>query len=343
VRSSDADGGPDVVCLRPEEDFLRVGAPAPAALAIAYRAVDDPDVEALMRDARAAVLASVGPPLDAGLIAAAANLRLIQFTGAGVDRVDVAAASRRGIAVSNVAGTNATTVAQYVVGTAIALLRRLPEGDAQVRAGRYAEVRPRLLSGGGLRDLSDLAIGIVGLGRIGQAVAAAFLALEPSCTVRYFDPAPGDPGAAMALGATAVELPELLRTSDVVTLHVPLLPDTRGLIGRDELALCKRDAVLVQASRGGVVDEAALAAALAEGRLAGAAVDVYAHEPPEPGGPLLSLPGDAARRLLLSPHIGGVCRQSEQRQFTATWRNVERVLVQGTDPVDVVNTPLVAS
>jgi phosphoglycerate dehydrogenase-like enzyme len=118
-----------------------------------------------------------------------------------------------------------------------------------------------------------------------------------------------------------------------VTLHVPLLPQTTSLIGAGELARMKPGAVLIQASRGGVVDEAALAATLASGHLGGAAVDVYSAEPPTSDNPLLALGGDAARRLLLTPHIAGITRQSWSLLFRSAWENVERVLLRNEPPL----------
>jgi phosphoglycerate dehydrogenase-like enzyme len=128
-------------------------------------------------------------------------------------------------------------------------------------------------------------------------------------------------------------LAQLLRTADIVSLHVPLLESTRGLIGANELAAMKDDAVLIQAARGGVVDEAALAAALKAGQLGGAAVDVYATEPPAADNPLLTLDGEAGQKLLLTPHIAGVTRQSSAFLFRSAWENVERVLVRNETPL----------
>jgi phosphoglycerate dehydrogenase-like enzyme len=124
-------------------------------------------------------------------------------------------------------------------------------------------------------------------------------------------------------------LGDLLARADIVTVHVPLTPETRGLIGASELARMQPDAVLIQASRGGIVDEAALAAGLNAGELGGAAVDVYATEPPTADNPLLALTADAAHRLLLTPHIAGVTRQSWATLFRTAWDNVERVLTRG--------------
>ena len=129
-------------------------------------------------------------------------------------------------------------------------------------------------------------------------------------------------------------LDALLAAADVVSLHVPLLPETQGLIGERELSLMKPNAVLIQAARGGVVVEAALAAHLRAGRLGGAAVDVYSTEPPAADNPLLRLEGEAARRLLLTPHIAGVTRQSWTYLFRVAWENVERVLLRNEPPLN---------
>jgi phosphoglycerate dehydrogenase-like enzyme len=181
-----------------------------------------------------------------------------------------------------------------------------------------------------LPGLDGLQVGIVGLGIIGSAVAQAFH--KRGCKICYHDPAPHDLQVAQSFAAKVVSLDELLKVSDVVTLHIPLLPATEGLIGARELSAMKPGAVFIQASRGGIVDEAALAACLKSGHLAGAAVDVYSTEPPTPNNPLLALEGEAARKLLFTPHIAGVTRQSAAFLFHSAWRNVERVLVTGEPP-----------
>jgi phosphoglycerate dehydrogenase-like enzyme len=181
-----------------------------------------------------------------------------------------------------------------------------------------------------LAGLDGLTAGIIGLGVIGLAVAQAFH--RAGCKVAYYDPAPRDAAAAQAIGAVALSLDELLATSDIVSLHVPLIEATTGLIGTRELARMKKTAVLVQAARGGIVDEAALVEALRSGTIAGAAVDVYSKEPPPADNPLLTLDGEARDRLLLTPHIAGVMRQSSATLFRASWENVQRVL-RGEPPL----------
>ncbi|HEY6255142.1 MAG TPA: NAD(P)-dependent oxidoreductase [Xanthobacteraceae bacterium] len=317
----------EVLCLRPEADFIRVGALPPPSLTVRYCAPIDVEVPSYLKSAQGLVIPAVGPKLPAALFEGTA-LKLVQVTGAGVDRVEPDALKRRNIPLANVPGGSNSAIAEYVMTSASLLLRRLAFADAEIKAGRYTEWRARMLAAN-LGGLEDALIGIVGLGVIGLAVAR--LAQRSGCRVVYCDPT--SPNAAAALPAQAVSLDELLSSADVVTLHVPLLPSTTGLIGARELARMKPSAVLVQASRGGVVDEAALAAALQEGRLAGAAVDVYASEPPAADNPLLGLTGEARNRILLTPHIGGVTRQASTYLFRTAWQNVERVLVDGEPPL----------
>jgi phosphoglycerate dehydrogenase-like enzyme len=322
----------DVVCLRPEADFLRAGVTPPESLTIAYRALDDLELPALMATTRALVISAVGPKLPGPLFQDSV-LKLAQVTGAGVDRLDQPTLKRLGIPVCNVPGGSNIAVADYAVTTASVLLRRLAWADAEIRAGNYVKFRAHMLADNP-SGLDGLTVGVVGLGTIGLAVAEAFH--NRGCALVYFDPTPRDPGAAAALGARSVSLDELLRTSDIVTLHVPLLPATKGLIGASQLDLMKPDAVLIQVARGGIVDETALAAHLESGRLGGAAVDVYSTEPPDATNSLFALKGDAARRMLFTPHVAGITRQSTAVLFGSAWENVARVLLHGEAPLNRV-------
>jgi phosphoglycerate dehydrogenase-like enzyme len=320
----------NVLCLRPEADFTRVDAPAPAALKVSYRKPDDADVPALMRASDALIIPAVGPKLAPALFEGG-KIKLVQVTGAGLDRLDREAMTKFGIPVANVAGGSNGALAEYAVTAASALLRRLAWADAEIKSGNYAAFRARLVADN-LAGLDGQLVGLVGFGTIGLAVAQAFQRM--GCRICYYDPAPRDPKAGEAIGAQPMTLDALLAAADVVSLHVPLLPATQGLIGERELSLMKPGAVLIQASRGGVVDEAALAAQLHSGHLGGAAVDVYSTEPPAADNPLLCVKGDASRRLLLTPHIAGVTRQSWTFLFRSAWENIERVLLRGEAPLN---------
>jgi phosphoglycerate dehydrogenase-like enzyme len=319
-----------VLCLRPEADFTRVDAPAPASLTVDYRKPDDPALPQLMKAARAMVIPAVGPKVAPALFESC-DLKLVQVTGAGLDRLDQAALTRLGIPVANVPGGSNSAVAEYAVTSASLLLRRLAWSSAEIAKGNYVAFRARMVADN-LNGLGGLLVGVVGFGIIGAAVARAFHAA--GARICFHEPALRDRAAADALGATAMSLDELLAAADVVTLHVPLLPATQGLIGARELARMKPGAILIQAARGGIVDEAALAASLASGHLGGAAVDVYSVEPPPGDNPLLKVTGEAASRLLLTPHIAGVTRQASALLFRSSWQNVERVLVRGEAPAN---------
>jgi phosphoglycerate dehydrogenase-like enzyme len=260
-------------------------------------------------------------------------VKFVQVTGAGLDRLDLAFLRQRGIAVANVPGGSNEAVAEYVVTTASTLLRRFLWADVEIRKGNYREFRARMIADS-LQGLDGVTVGIVGFGIIGVAVASAFH--RRGCSIFYHDPAPRDPRTAEASGAKFCSLDELLQTADVISLHVPLLPQTTGLIGTRELRMMKPGAILIQGSRGGVVDEAALAEALEGGRLGGAAVDVYSTEPPAADNPLLRVKGEAARRILFTPHIAGVTRQSTAFLCRAAWQNIERVFGGREVPRDIV-------
>ena len=322
----------DVLCLRPEADFQRTRALPPDSLRVCYRAPDDSDLAALMKQARGLLIPAVGPKLPAELFHGS-SVKFVQVTGAGVDRVDPALMKRMGIAVANVPGGSNSAVAEYAVTAASLLLRRFGWASSELKKGDYAGVRARMLADN-LSGIDGLLVGVVGLGVIGLAVAKAFHARGGR--ICYYDPAPRDREQANSMAAESVSLPQLLSASDVVTLHVPLIPATNGLIGDEEIARMKPGAVLIHAARGGVVDEAALARHLQSGHLGGAAVDVFSTEPPKPDNPLLALSGEAAQKLLLTPHIAGVTRQSATFLLRSAWQNLERVLVLNQPPQDRV-------
>lgn len=320
----------DVLCLRPEADFQRASALPPVSLQVVYRALGDADILELMKQARALVIPAVGPKVPPDLFEAT-TVKFVQVTGAGLDRLDLTTLKHLGIAVANVPGGSNTAIAEYVITTASVLLRRLAWADREIRAGQYREFRARMLANN-LPGLEGLAVGIVGLGVIGMAVAEAFQ--RYGCSVLYYDPAPRDPESAVKSGLhRASSLDELFSAADIVSLHLPLLPATTGLIGPRELAYMKPGAVLIQASRGGILDEVALAELLNAGKIAGAAVDVYSDEPPPPNHPLLCLQGEATNRILLTPHIAGVTRQSTTYLCRKAWENVHRVLVEKNPPL----------
>ncbi len=240
--------------------------------------------------------------VDAALLAAAPLLRVVGRLGVGLDNIDVAACMARGIDVIPATGANAQAVAEYVIGTAMVLLRLIPGATAQVGAGGW----PRgPLSNG--REIAGKTLGVVGFGGIGRLTAQ--LAQAVGMTVIGCDAHLAEHDAAWRRTRVAPRaLEAVLADADVISLHVPLTPDTRHLLDAARLAILKPDAIVINTARGGVVDEAALAAALGAGRLGGAALDVYADEPLGAGSPLAG-----CRNLILTPHIAGVTRESNTR------------------------------
>lgn len=230
--------------------------------------------------------------VDADLLAAAPHLRVVGRLGAGLDNIDLDALRERGVELVHGAGLNARAVAEYAIGAALVLARRLSACDREVRSGRWN----RFIG----IELAGQRLGVVGLGAIGRELCRLGLAFG-------MEVVGCDPVAAAPVGVIRMSLKELLRTSMVVSVHVPLLETTRNLIGVGQLALMPPGAILINASRGGVVDEAALAAALRSGALGGAALDVRSQEPPLADDPLSSLDS-----VLLTPHLAGLTRQSQQ-------------------------------
>jgi D-3-phosphoglycerate dehydrogenase len=231
------------------------------------------------------VLASAVAPLDRGTIASLARCKAIVRYGTGVDNVDLEAAAQAGIQVANVLDASIEEVANHALALALALLRRVAPLHEATAAGAWPIGAVR-----GARRISALTCGVVGVGRIGTATASRFEAL--GCRIVASDP------AVQSAPWPLLPLPELLAQADIVTLHLPLTEDTRHLLGASELAGMRPGAILINVSRGGLVDEAALAHALESGALAGAGLDVFEQEPLPGGHVLCTAPG-----VLLTPHI----------------------------------------
>jgi (S)-sulfolactate dehydrogenase len=251
------------------------------------------------------------------LLAQAPRLRVVGRLGVGLDNIDVPACRNRGIEVIPATGANALAVAEYVVCTVMMLLRGAYLSSGEVAAGRW----PRGPLGEG-RETAGKTLGIVGFGGIGRLVARLARGLGMEVVAADALVPPGSPAWAEA-GVTRLELDALLSEADAVTLHVPLTDETRHLIDGRRIAAMRPGAVLVNTARGGVVDEAALAAALRDGRLAGAALDVFEREPLPADSPLAGVPN-----LVLTPHIAGVTRESNRRVSSLIAAEVGRALSQ---------------
>ena len=223
------------------------------------------------------------------VLAACPKLRLISIWGAGTDNVDLAACKTRGVTVTNTPGVNAHALAEHTVALMLAVTRKIPAMDRDVRAGQW----PRGL----LTQLEGRTLGLIGLGAIGSRVAVLARPFGMRMLASTFGP---DKGRAAALGAQHVPVEQLLRESDIVSLHLRLSADTQGYLGKERLALMKPTAFLINTARGGLVDEQALAEALRSGRIGGAGFDVLSVEPPHSGNPLLEL---RLPNFVLTPHV----------------------------------------
>ncbi|MDX1659308.1 MAG: 2-hydroxyacid dehydrogenase [Nitriliruptorales bacterium] len=256
--------------------------------------------------------------------ALAPTCRLVQVPAAGVDSVDVDACAEAGIPVASCAGLNTGAVAEWCIWATIDALRKLTWSDRRVRDGHWDQLgQPRF-------ELAGKTVGIIGLGDIGTATAERLGAFDVD--LAYWSRRRRDEAEEDRLGARYLELDELFPSADVIILTVALTPDTRHLVDADRLAAMQANAVLVNAARGEVVDEAALADALREGQLHGAAVDVFSQEPPPDDHPLRDV-----ETAVLTPHVGGASAESAGRILQRVLDNVEAVL-DGREPVGVLDT-----
>jgi glyoxylate reductase len=272
-----------------------------AATAVTVWRGEMPPSASVLRSALAgtdAVLSMITDKIDAGVIASAPRLRVISNLGVGVDNVDLAAATRAGIAVGHTPGVLTEATADLAFGLLMATARRIAEADRHVRAGKWRTWGPMTMLG---RDVHSSTLGLIGFGAIGQAMArramgfgmrVLYLKHSSSKRTQQRD----ESGFA---NATAVSLPRLLAQSDFVSIHVPLTAKTRHMIGAREFALMKPGAILINTARGAVVEQAAMVAALKSGRLAGAGLDVTDPEPIAHRDPLLRFDN-----VVITPHIG---------------------------------------
>ncbi len=264
--------------------------------------------------------------LDAGTLRAAERCKLVQQPAVGYQHIDVEAAAEAGIPVANAAGANAVAVAEHTIMGALACLKKLPLQMEKMRQGVWAQDE---MAQHGVFELLGKNLGILGLGRIGVEVAARARCF--GCRVLYWDVARRPEELERELGVEFAPLEELVGQSDVLCLHVPLTPETRGMIDARMVSLMKPGAILVNAARGEVIDEDAVAAALMDGRLGGAVIDVYSEEPVPPDNPLLRAPN-----TITTPHTAGASNESRMRIIGLAMANVVRVL-EGKPPENVVN------
>lgn len=271
-----------------------------------------------IREADAIINIRSAVPFPREVLEACPNLRLLSVWGTGVDHVDLAAAAELGITVSNTPGYGAPYVSEHALALALAVSRQIVQNDRRIREGGWAA--------GYIDELYGKTLGVVGTGAIGRRMVPLGQGIGMNVVAWTFNPTPE---RAREYGVEFLELDELLRRSDVVSLHVALTPDSQGLIGREQLALMKPTAILVNVARGAVVDESALLECLQQGRIGGAGLDVFEVEPLPAGHPLTLLDN-----VVLAPHAGSMAYNGTMRGLEMSIENLER-FAAGT-PINVV-------
>ncbi|HET6184496.1 MAG TPA: 2-hydroxyacid dehydrogenase [Acetobacteraceae bacterium] len=297
---------------------------APAGFDVVAARANSPEFTAALRDTE--YLVGLGEfATDDAFFRSAPKLKLIQLLSAGYDRIDIEAARRAGVPVSNNGGANSVAVSEHALLLMLAVCRRLTWQHQMVASGRW---RGNDVAGVRLYELHGRTLGIIGLGSIGKKVAR--LAKAFGMTVQYYDIARLTEDQADALGVRFRLMGELLATSDIVTLHVPLTPLTRRFFGAAELRQMKPSAYLINTCRGPVVDEPALYEALRNGTIAGAGLDVFEQEPPPADNPLFGLDN-----VILTPHFAGPTWENQYSRFRNAFDNVQRV-ARGERPLWVI-------
>lgn len=270
----------------------------------------------------------MGAPMKSELLGQTSRLRFIQKMGAGVDNIDLEICQTAGITVARLSAGNAIQVAEHTAMMILAASRRLIALDSRVRAGHWDKEPAR----GVIQHIHGKTVGIIGFGAIGRRLARILTGFEVQAI--YCDPIPAPSAIEAALGARRVSFEELLTTADIVTVHTPLTDETRGMIGGAEIARMRRDAVLVNCARGGIVDEEALAEALRDGKLLGAGLDVFRSEPPGTS-PIFDI-----ETAVLSPHCAGATLNNFTAIAARAMANAEAYLEgRALPPADMVIDP----
>ena len=299
-----------LICDPIEVDQLGIG----GGFAIDYRpAITREELLSAVGDYEALLIRS-RTKIDREVLDRAKKLRLVARPGTGLDNVDLDYAKQKGVAVVNSPESLVEGVAEHSILLMLALSRNLVAADIGTKAGKWEKNDFVGL------ELKGKILGIVGLGRIGRRIGEIAKALGMVILVYDVIQIPNDVLA--SLGARVVTLDELFKSTDYITLHVPMAPDTKHMIGAGRLAQMKKGAFLINTSRGGVVDESALASALREGRIGGAALDVFEEEPPS--GPILFAPN-----TILTPHIGGQTLEAQSSAIAAIGLRVKEFFAQG--------------
>ena len=297
---------------------------------ISYKYTDEEMITAA-KDAEI-ILVGSGHVVSRNVIESCPSLKLIQTEGVGFEQVDVEAAKERGVWVCNNKGANAISVAEHAIGLMLAGLRRTSLTDRQLRTiGYTASKRAHLAVGE--HDLAGSLVGLVGFGDIGKQTAKRLK--NWGCKVVYNDILEMSPEIEEEYGATSMEFDELIRTCDIISMHVPVTPLTTGMLGKEQFAAMKKTVLVINTSRGPVIDQDALIWALENDEIYGAALDVVTPEPLPDDAPILNMSEKAMDKIIITPHVAGVTNEDFERMTKMSFQAVERVL-SGKEPINQV-------
>ncbi len=319
-----------VVIMVNKANFERYAAPGavPADWELIHMGNGVPDEDRIIATNADAILADPMCPVSERVIAGMKNLKLIQSHGVGFNLFNLEAAKKAGVFVANCAGANASAVAEQAILLILALLRNFKENDQMVFAARQIEAKTRCFEEG-LSELGDCHVGIVGMGAIGRATAKCLQ--EFGSRVSYYARHPAED-----CHFPLMPLDELYATCDIISLHVPVSPETIKMIDVTAINKMKRGALLINTARGEILDQEAVCRALLDGQLGGVGLDTFTPEPVTPDNPFLSLPKEARSRMALSPHIGGITAGSFHRYYAIVWENI-KMISEGRRPRHIVN------
>jgi phosphoglycerate dehydrogenase-like enzyme len=307
-----------VLDLQPPDVQAIIAAQAPPEISLQMATNADPDTLHALA-AEADIIVGGISALPAALIEASPHLKLIHKWGIGVDKIDLEAARQRGVPVLITAGENARAVSEHTVLLMLTVLRHLPQASIAIRAGDFHGGRGQASIHN--RQLVGKTIGLIGMGNVGRQVARRLRPFEVELT--YFDILRPTPEEEQALGLTFRPLEELIEAADIVSLHVPFLPETHHMLSRERISRLKPGAIVINTARGELIDEQALAEAIRAGRISGAGLDVFAREPIGADHPLLAadLPN-----VIVTPHIAGAAIDNAANMAAHIFANVRRVL-----------------
>ena len=321
-----------IVSSLPKSRFERYGVLPPSDLDVIYIEPTEQKFLAHIKGADFLWISSLDP-IGAELIRASDRLKLIQTQGVGYDKIDLAAAAEKGIYVCNTRSSNRYCVAEHTLAMILSCLREIPFLDRECRKANSMEARTAFTRRR-TRQLSDCHVGLVGFGDIGRTLASY---LQPfGCRISYYSRTRYSKEIEEQYRAQYLPFEELLQQCNIISLHVPASPSTVNMINEKTLKQMRRDAILVNCSRGELVDSAALAQALKEGWIERCALDTVWPEYPGPDHPLLNLPSEVSDRMILTPHCGGFSDSSFTRMLSSGRDNILRVM-SGERPLNIQN------